>query len=98
MRLAERWRRWGAVGLVLALCAVCLGLSSGVAGLGGRFVEAWVRGAFGSASSLAMTLELTGVLVLVGLAFLVPFRGGLFNIGAEGQLYVGGLVAALVGI
>lgn len=98
MRLAERWGRWGAVGLVLAVCAVCLGLSSGVTGLGGRFVKAWVGGAFGSPSSLAMTLELTGVLVLVGLAFLVPFRGGLFNIGAEGQLYVGGLVAALVGI
>ena len=96
--MAERWRRWWVAGAALVLLALCFGLASRDGGVGRRFVEAWLGGAFGSASSLATTLELTGVLVLVGLAFLVPFRGGLFNIGAEGQLYVGGLVAVLVGI
>ncbi len=32
-------------------------------------------------------------LVLTALAFLIPFKAGLFNIGGEGQLYAGALVA-----
>jgi ABC-type uncharacterized transport system permease subunit len=35
--------------------------------------------------------------IFAGLAVAVGFRGGLFNIGAEGQLFVGGLAAAFVG-
>src|SRR5690606_22470119 len=34
--------------------------------------------------------------IFTGLAVAVSFRGGLFNIGAVGQAYVGGLGAALV--
>ena len=37
-------------------------------------------------------------LFLSGLAVSVAFRGGIFNIGVEGQYYVGGLVGALAGI
>jgi simple sugar transport system permease protein len=36
-------------------------------------------------------------LILTGLAVTVPFRAGLFNIGGEGQVIVGGTVAGLVG-
>jgi general nucleoside transport system permease protein len=36
-------------------------------------------------------------LIFAGLAVAVGFRSGLFNIGAEGQLYVGALVAVFVG-
>jgi simple sugar transport system permease protein len=35
--------------------------------------------------------------MLTGLAVALAFRGGLFNIGAEGQLYIGALCAVLVG-
>jgi len=35
--------------------------------------------------------------ILAGLAVALSFRGGLFNIGAEGQLFVGGLASAYVG-
>lgn len=35
--------------------------------------------------------------IFAGLAVALGFRGGLFNIGAEGQLYVGGLASAYVG-
>jgi simple sugar transport system permease protein len=35
--------------------------------------------------------------LLAGLAVAVGFRSGLFNIGAEGQLYMGALCAAMVG-
>jgi simple sugar transport system permease protein len=37
-------------------------------------------------------------LLLTGLAVLVAFRCGIWNIGAEGQLYIGALGAALAGI
>jgi ABC-type uncharacterized transport system permease subunit len=36
-------------------------------------------------------------LIFTGLAVALGFRSGLFNIGAEGQLYVGAIVATLVG-
>jgi general nucleoside transport system permease protein len=36
-------------------------------------------------------------LILSGLAVAVPLRAGLFNIGAEGQVVAGGVVAGLVG-
>jgi ABC-type uncharacterized transport system permease subunit len=35
--------------------------------------------------------------IFAGLAVAVGFQGGLFNIGAEGQLFVGGLASAYVG-
>lgn len=35
--------------------------------------------------------------IFAGLAVALGFRGGLFNIGAEGQLFVGGLASAYVG-
>jgi len=91
-------RRLLVVLAVLAVCAVFVLLSLGAAELPRKFMGAWLRGALGSASSLATTVQLTGILIFVGLAFLLPFRGGLFNIGAEGQLYAGGLAAVLVGV
>ena len=36
-------------------------------------------------------------LILTGLAVLFAFRGGYYNIGAEGQLYAGALAAAWIG-
>ncbi len=35
--------------------------------------------------------------IIAGLAVALAFQGGMFNIGAEGQLYAGGILAALFG-
>jgi simple sugar transport system permease protein len=43
------------------------------------------------------SLMLTTPYIFAGLAVALGFRGGLFNIGAEGQIFVGGLAAAFVG-
>jgi len=91
-----RRHRWWI--LLAAVVAGLVLLGPRLSGFGGGVATAWAHGAFGSASSVALTLELAGVLTLVGLAFLLPFQGGLFNIGAEGQLYAGGLAAVLVGV
>ena len=57
-----------------------------------------VHGAFGSSYDLGMTLFYATPLIFTGLSVSVAFRAGLFNIGAEGQLTVGALAAAMVGI
>lgn len=53
---------------------------------------------FGSARDIASTLFLATPLIFTGLAVAVAFRCGLFNIGAEGQLYVASFATAWVGI
>lgn len=56
-----------------------------------------VQGAFGSLFALSETLNRATPLILTGLAAAVAFRAKLWNIGAEGQLYIGALAAILVG-
>ena len=56
-----------------------------------------LRGGFGSVFALSETFTRASPLMLTGLAAAVAFRARLFNIGAEGQLYVGALAAVAVG-
>lgn len=49
-------------------------------------------------SSIAATLQRATPLIFTGLAVAFAFRCGLFNIGAEGQLYVGAMAAVIVGV
>jgi len=55
------------------------------------------EGALGSPRALADTLVYTTPYILAGLAVALGFKCGLFNIGAEGQLYIGALCATVVG-
>lgn len=57
-----------------------------------------IRSAFGSAYDLGLTLSYTTPLIFTGLSVAIAFHGGLFNIGAEGQLTVATITAALVGV
>ena len=54
-------------------------------------------GAFGTRSELAETLVQTTNLLFPALGIAVAFRAGLFNIGAEGQLILGGFAAGWLG-
>ena len=56
-----------------------------------------LQGGFGSVFALSETLTRATPLILTGLAATVAFKARLFNIGAEGQLYVGALAAIAVG-
>ena len=60
--------------------------------------SALFTGAFGSQRAIGETLLRSTPLVFTGLALTYGFRSGLFNIGAEGQLFLGGLAAAWVGL
>jgi simple sugar transport system permease protein len=54
------------------------------------------NGAFGYGAGLGYTLFYTTNFIFTGLAFAVALHAGLFNIGAEGQAYLGGLGVAVV--
>ncbi|MFQ5821382.1 MAG: ABC transporter permease [Candidatus Heimdallarchaeota archaeon] len=56
-----------------------------------------LQGMAGSRLNLMRTLEKTTPLLLTGLCVAFAFRAGLFNIGGEGQLYLGAMAAAIVG-
>ena len=53
--------------------------------------------AFGDRFALANTLSRATPLILTGLTFAIGVRAGLFNIGAQGQMYVGALAAVVIG-
>jgi ABC-type uncharacterized transport system permease subunit len=55
-------------------------------------------GAFGSPEAVGYTLYYATNFVFTGLAVALAFHAGLFNIGAEGQAYLGGLGAGLVAL
>lgn len=55
-------------------------------------------GAFGSLRGIAQTLTQATPLIFTGLAFTLAKKANLINLGVEGQMYMGALGAALVGI
>ncbi len=80
-------------------------------GLGASLVIAWMLGespihvilvllnsSFGSLTDFGYSLYYATPLFLTGLSVAWAFRAGLFNIGAEGQMALGGLAMAAVGI
>lgn len=97
--LSRHLRSVGSLGAVLALAA----LFSAVAIMAVK-ESPWqvllilLNSSFGSADGLSLTLFYTTPLLLTGAAVLIPLRAGLFNIGAEGQLYMGALAAAVWGL
>src|SRR5690242_21390288 len=71
-----------------------------VSASGGSPFEAFgalFQGAFGSPTGILRSLAKATPLIFSGLAVAVALKAGLFNIGAEGQLLVGGMAAAWTG-
>jgi general nucleoside transport system permease protein len=68
---------------------------------GGDPVSAYgslLDGAFGSPYALGQMLILAVPFLIIGLGLALAFRGRVYNIGAEGQLYMGALAAGVVAI
>lgn len=84
-----------------AAVAVALLLSGALIAMAGAPVLEAYRliavGAFGSRLSITETLTRATPLILTGLAVAVAFRSRLWNIGAEGQFYLGALTVAALG-
>ncbi len=79
-------------GFAVAAIAVVLSGASPVDAFTALF-----QGAFTNTNALPETLVATVPYVFLGLAVAVGFRAGLFNIGAEGQFYLGAVFGVFVG-
>ncbi|MGD8403101.1 MAG: ABC transporter permease [Anaerolineales bacterium] len=69
--------------------------------LGANPIEAYSAlwdGAFGSTNAFAETLVKATPLLLVALGICISFRGDVINIGGEGQMIVGAILATWVGL
>lgn len=90
--------------LVKALAAVFLGLVAGallMLVIGKNPITGYVslfRGGLMNAERIGNTLATATPLILTGLSVAFAFRTGLFNIGAAGQMLIGGLCATAVGL
>ncbi len=86
-----------AVLMALVLGAITM-LATGVSWTAiGISYLALFEGSLGSLSAFSETLTAAAPLTLAGLGIALAFRAGLFNIGAEGQLILGGMAAVVVG-
>ena len=99
---ATDWR----TGLVIPALAVFTALVIGLVIImltGYSFAEALeaykalLQGSVGSVRAISQTLTEATPLIFTGLAVALAFRAGLFNIGGEGQLLMGGMLAVLAG-
>ena len=93
--------RWAALGLLplvnLLVAFIASGLLVWLIGENPwQVVRLLAWGAFGYTEAIGYTLFYATSFIFTGLAVAVAFHGGLFNIGGEGQAYVGGLGVALV--
>lgn len=88
-------------GLALALAATAVLMSVLIVALGADPIatfEALWQGAFGSPFNVGSTAMVATILVLTALAFALPYTSGLLNVGGEGQMYVGAIASAGVGL
>ena len=84
----------GAVAFTLIVCSLLVAWAGAPVG---RAYALLLEGGFGARFAITETLTRATPLILTGLAAAVAFRARLYNIGAEGQLYLGALAAVAVG-
>jgi general nucleoside transport system permease protein len=90
--------------LIGPIAAIFLGLLAGSIAIlvaGGSITETYAemwKGAFGSFYFFTNTLSRATPIILIGMGAVIAFRSGFFNLGAEGQMVLGGISAALVGL
>ncbi|MCP5075270.1 MAG: ABC transporter permease [Rhodobacteraceae bacterium] len=95
--------RWADLFLLPAINLICAFVICGliVAAIGENpFValKVMIQGAFFYPESLGYTLYYTTNFIFTGLAVATAFHAQMFNIGGEGQAYLGGLGAGLAGL
>ena len=105
MSAGTAWRVARVAGGAVFLPVVSLALGFLVAGVavfasGASPVDAYValfQGAFTNHDAFSETLLATVPYIFLGLALALGFRAGLFNIGADGQFYLGAVFAVAAG-
>jgi simple sugar transport system permease protein len=106
MKLSLQRRLYHSQRLLLASTLASVAAALVIGGLllllvGANPLEAYylmLRGAFGDAAALTETLVKATPILLTGLSVALALRAGFWNIGAEGQLVMGGFAAAGVAL
>ena len=103
MSAPGRLPRWADVGLLPIVSLVAaFAVSAAIIAAAGENPWTALRllaaGAFGSQEAVGYTLYYATNFIFTGLAVAVALHAGLFNIGCEGQAYLGGLGVGLVGL
>lgn len=83
------------IGIALAIGAIIIVI------LGENPFEAYAelfRGAFRNKVTIANTISKAAPLIFTGLSVAISVKAGMLNIGAEGQLYLGAMAAALTAL
>ena len=101
-RIERRAKPGGAVRYRIGSVAIGVALSTAFALLvsdadPGQFFEGLWNSTFGQPAGFEDMLTLTASLLLVGLAAAIPLKIGLWNIGADGQLFLGAWGAFAMG-
>ncbi len=98
-RFAYEWASGLAIPVMSVLLAVIVGGVVMLVAGDNPLTAYWelCKGSFGGSYNISETLVSSIPLMLTGLAVAFAFRAGLFNIGAEGQLFMGAIVSAFVG-
>jgi simple sugar transport system permease protein len=94
------WINYGVIPIInLVLAFVCSGLVVWAIGESPwEALQLLLAGALGRGEGIGFTLFYTTSFIFTGLSVAVAVHAGLFNIGSEGQAYLGGLGAALVAL
>jgi ABC-type uncharacterized transport system permease subunit len=89
---------WAVAAAAIGLGVLGVGLELGGYDAAAALGSLWA-GAFGSWYAFtSATLVRSVPLILIGLGIAIAFRGGAFNIGAEGQFYAGAIAATWVAL
>ena len=87
------------VGIAIGSTALALAIGLVIVAAAGynpaHFARDVALGSFGSERAIARTLQQTTLFILAGVAVAIAFRAGVFNIGVQGQLIVGGIGCVL---
>lgn len=90
----SRWQAvWPYAGAFAAAAVVLASLVVAMGGNVGQALAGLLRASVGSAAGLGQTLNKTTPLLLGSLAVLLGLRAGVFNIGVDGQIYAGAVLA-----
>ena len=82
--------------VILVAAAILLIIASGAEPL--NALSVFWNGIFGNKNSFCEVFVKATPLILTGLACAVAFRTGFFNIGAEGQFYIGAMAASFIAL
>ncbi len=93
----------GFVSVLISILAIVLALLIGAILIAIAGINPWeaygylLKGSFGNRYGFGETLTRFVPLLLASLSFAVAHKSGFFNVGAEGQIYIGAIGALMVG-